>query len=186
MHYGSSTNDVRQLAYNYAVANLVSHPNPWQVYQKAGIDWLKYFLKRNKEATSLARSTAFNKSNVNLFFDKLEEVMNRYNALQECPHKRPFPKAGPRKAAKNCARKPERCRVLTDTPEQHKIEELAARKGRKDDRIKKQTVKRKIAPISCSSSSSSDDDQIELNESSQSEEEAPEAEIPDDLKENDF
>ncbi|KAF2889383.1 hypothetical protein ILUMI_16790, partial [Ignelater luminosus] len=76
---------------------------------------------------------------------------------------RPFSKAGPKKAAKNCGRKLGCCRILTNAPEKHETEELAASKNRKDDH----------------------DYQIELNESSQSEE-ASKAEILDDLKENDF
>ncbi|KAF2894900.1 hypothetical protein ILUMI_11272 [Ignelater luminosus] len=189
MHYGLSTNDVRQVAYNYAVANSISHPNSWEVYQKAGIDWFQYFLKRNRDL-SLPPSPIHNPSPGLLA--SLNEILQCTSGIfTEKNHVipeviRPFPNAGSRKAAKNRGRKPGRCcHILTDTPEKHEIEELAAHKNRKDDRTKKkQTVKRKIA-LSISSSSS-DDDQIELNESSQSEEEAPEAEIINDLKENDF
>ncbi|KAF2903319.1 hypothetical protein ILUMI_02864 [Ignelater luminosus] len=66
----------------------------------------------------------------------------------------------PQKSIMSLLQKPGRCRLLTDTPKKHEIKELAAHKDGKDDH----------------------DDQIELNQSSQSEEEAPEAEILDDLK----
>lgn len=85
MHYGLSTIESRKLAYNYASVNNITHPDSWGENKMAGVDWLKYFLKRNgdislrkPQATSIARSTAFNKYNVNLFFDKLEDVMRRF------------------------------------------------------------------------------------------------------------
>lgn len=85
MHYGLSTVEVRKLAYNYANINNIDHPASWNEAKMAGVDWLKSFKKRNSaislrkpQATSIARSTAFNKFNVNLFFDKLEDVMKRF------------------------------------------------------------------------------------------------------------
>lgn len=90
MHYGLSTTEVRKLPYNYAKANHIKYPESWNRNEKAGIDWLKFFLKRNKDlslrkpqTTSLARSTAFNKTNVNLVFDKLEDVMKRHKFAVE-------------------------------------------------------------------------------------------------------
>lgn len=50
-------------------------PNSWKVNKIAGIDWLKSFMKRHPqlmlikpENTSLPISTAFNKTNVTMFF----------------------------------------------------------------------------------------------------------------------
>jgi len=50
-----------------------------------GEEWLLCFMKRHEnltirtpEATSLARSTAFNCHNVNKFFDNLETIYNRH------------------------------------------------------------------------------------------------------------
>lgn len=84
MHYGLSTKEVRRLAYDYAKVNKTTYPASWDVHQKAGKTWFSYFLKRHSDislrkpqATSLARSTAFNKTNVNLFFNKLQEVITK-------------------------------------------------------------------------------------------------------------
>ncbi|KAJ8273773.1 hypothetical protein GJAV_G00105360, partial [Gymnothorax javanicus] len=52
----------------------------------AGKDWLTSFLERNKtlsirqpQATSMSRSTSFNKTNVTAFFKNLKTVLTRYN-----------------------------------------------------------------------------------------------------------
>lgn len=85
IHYGLSTVELRKLAYNYARVNNIKFPPSWTTNQIAGKEWYRYFRGRHPsislrkpQATSLARATAFNKTNVNIFFDKLEELMLRY------------------------------------------------------------------------------------------------------------
>lgn len=58
--------------------------------EMAGKDWLKAFRKRNPELTlhrpehcSLARSTAFNKTNLHKFYDNLEDKMQRNSTLSD-------------------------------------------------------------------------------------------------------
>ncbi|XP_074040581.1 uncharacterized protein [Leptinotarsa decemlineata] len=84
MFYGMTPKKCRQIAYQFAEANDVKVPNSWEENQQAGEDWFTGFMKRNStlsirkpEATSLARMTAFNKTTVGEFFDKLHEVINR-------------------------------------------------------------------------------------------------------------
>lgn len=88
IHYGLSTTQVRRLAFDYAEANKLIYPESWnkQNINMAGKEWLRYFLKRHPslsvrkpQATSLARSTSFNRNNVNTFFDKLDDLMARFN-----------------------------------------------------------------------------------------------------------
>ncbi|XP_026196656.1 uncharacterized protein LOC113169825 [Anabas testudineus] len=69
----------------YAVHNNVAVRTNWAEKKMAGADWFSGFLKRHPslsirtpEATSLSRATAFNKHNVDQFFDNLEEVMGRH------------------------------------------------------------------------------------------------------------
>ena len=57
----------------------------------AGIDWLQNFMKRQPElslrtpeATSFARSTAFNKHTVGELFQNLKTVRNRYKYNSNC------------------------------------------------------------------------------------------------------
>ena len=63
-----------------AVANNIKVPQNWKENKMASIDWQKGFMARNGEGltlrapepTSLARTTAFNKFNIETFFNNLE------------------------------------------------------------------------------------------------------------------
>ena len=84
IHYGLSAKSARELAYQFAIKLNKSFPSNWENNKSAGKDWLSGFLKRflelslrKPEATSLARATSFNKTNVSSFFDKLEECLKR-------------------------------------------------------------------------------------------------------------
>lgn len=82
MNLPLSTTDCRRLAYKTAVKNNIQKiPYFWITKKLAGIDWLQGFMERNKclslrllEARSIARATAFNKYNDNVFFEKLSDV----------------------------------------------------------------------------------------------------------------
>lgn len=86
MCYGIGHTGLRQLAYQYAKKLEISYPAKWDAESKAGLDWLKHFKARHKsllslrkpEKTSLSRATAFNPTNVNKFFNNLEQVMEKY------------------------------------------------------------------------------------------------------------
>ena len=59
------------------------HPSNWEKNEMAGEDWLKEFRRRNNnlslrqpESTSRARAMAFNKINVNTFFENVKQVLN--------------------------------------------------------------------------------------------------------------
>ena len=83
--YGLTLSDVRKLAFDIAKANnLTTRFN--QEKKLAGNDWLMSFLKRHPEislrapqATSLARASGFNKTQVNAFYDLLEETITQNN-----------------------------------------------------------------------------------------------------------
>ena len=84
MFHGLSRDACRQLAFEYAQVNNKKFPSSWKTNSKAVKDWFYGFLRRQSslslrlpEATSLARSIAFNKSNVQLFFYNLKEVLER-------------------------------------------------------------------------------------------------------------
>jgi len=86
LNYGLSPKQVRVLAFDFATANNKVIPNAWIFNQSAGPDWLSAFLKRHQqlairtpEATSLSRSTSFNKNNVAEFFDNLRIVLDRHH-----------------------------------------------------------------------------------------------------------
>ncbi|XP_063226437.1 tigger transposable element-derived protein 6-like [Bacillus rossius redtenbacheri] len=84
MCYGLSLMNCRELAFEIASRNGIDCPETWKIQKKAGIEWVRGFLKRHPdlslrqpEACSLSRATSFNKHNVGLFFDKLETVLKR-------------------------------------------------------------------------------------------------------------
>ncbi|XP_071638428.1 tigger transposable element-derived protein 6-like [Temnothorax longispinosus] len=87
MHHGLTRKQVMQLAYQLAVANKLDCPRNWQEKQSAGVDWYYGFMKRHSElslrkpeGTSLARSTSFNRTSVNAFFDNLESAYKQLGA----------------------------------------------------------------------------------------------------------
>ncbi|KAF2894667.1 hypothetical protein ILUMI_11506 [Ignelater luminosus] len=84
LHFGLTTNDLRELAYEFAEKNNILHRFS-HISRKAGWDSLKGFRTRNPsislrvpEATSVSRARAFNKPNIQKFFRSLEEVILKY------------------------------------------------------------------------------------------------------------
>lgn len=89
MNYGLTYKMIRSLAFQYA-SHLGSCPKKWEDNKLAGIDWLKGYMKRHKnlslrkpENTSLARTLAFNKDNVQEFQRNLSEVLDKYKFKPE-------------------------------------------------------------------------------------------------------
>ncbi|XP_041968550.1 jerky protein homolog-like [Aricia agestis] len=81
IYFGLSKKEAYELTIKY---NL-SRPRTWDDNGMAGEEWFRMFMRRNPElsvhaaqATSLARATSFNKSNVDVFYDNLSIVMDRY------------------------------------------------------------------------------------------------------------
>lgn len=90
MCYGLSSEECCTLAYEMATRNNIVIPNSWVEQKKAGIEWYRSFIARHKdlslrrpEACSLSRATSFNKHNVNIFFDNLQNFLNRYPEFLE-------------------------------------------------------------------------------------------------------
>lgn len=84
-HYGLTRKDAMVLAFQYAEKNGKVMPPQWLEKKTAGKGWLKWFMKRHPsitlrtpEATSLARSSSFNRTNVSLFFNNLRACMEKY------------------------------------------------------------------------------------------------------------
>lgn len=88
LFYGISRNEIKNCAYHFAERNNMKCPFN-SIKKSAGDDWLQGFLKRNPqvslrkpEATSINRLTAFNKTEVNLFFQNLDELMTKFKFKQ--------------------------------------------------------------------------------------------------------
>lgn len=86
MAYGLTYVQTRELAFQYAIKLEKNIPNNWTENKKAGVDWMKQFMKRHTdlslrhpEKTSLSRATAFNPTTVGIFFGKLEQVLTKYS-----------------------------------------------------------------------------------------------------------
>ena len=84
MFYGLTTKDCHKLAYETAVANEIKCPASWVEKKIAGEDWLLGFFKRHPnlslrspEGCSLARATAFNRHNVEAFFDNYQTLLKK-------------------------------------------------------------------------------------------------------------
>ncbi|XP_047134205.1 uncharacterized protein LOC105850413 isoform X1 [Hydra vulgaris] len=87
LQFGLTLKDVKILAYQFAKVNGKKYPKSWDTNKMAGDYWLRLFRKRYQrklslrkpEATSLARSSAFNKHTVSLTYDNFKKV------LSQCP-----------------------------------------------------------------------------------------------------
>ena len=93
MFHGLSIKATRKLAWEYARQNLKNYPDAWDKNGEAGVDWFYGLMKRNPnlsirmpEATSIARATAFNRYNVDMFFEQYERILTRPNFKLE-PHR---------------------------------------------------------------------------------------------------
>ena len=85
LFYGLTKQSLQQLAYEVAKLNNVPHPF---TCEKAGRAWLDGFMKRHPqltyrtpEPTALARCSAFNRTQVNRFYDNLWSVISQHNFL---------------------------------------------------------------------------------------------------------
>lgn len=84
MFYGISSIELRRLVFEYAETNKIPN-NFCKTSRLAGKDWLSGFLNRQKtisvrkpEPTSISRITAFNKTEVDLFFSNLQSEVEKH------------------------------------------------------------------------------------------------------------
>ncbi|XP_047135221.1 uncharacterized protein LOC124812487 [Hydra vulgaris] len=84
MHFGLNVRETKQLPYQYAINNGIKIPENWKKSDTAGTKWFCLFLNHTKlsicmqEATSISRTTSFNRTNVDTFFKNLDRVQKRY------------------------------------------------------------------------------------------------------------
>lgn len=84
IYYGFPPKEIRKLAYQLSEKCDIRRPKQWDENGLAGEDWFTSFMKRHTELsirtaqpTSLSRATSFNATNVKLFFDNLQKVLDR-------------------------------------------------------------------------------------------------------------
>lgn len=89
LFFGITTIELRTMVFTYAEQNNIKH-NFNKNKQMAGKDWYQNFIKRNPqislrkpEATSLNRITAFNKREVDRYFENLRLVQDKYRFLPD-------------------------------------------------------------------------------------------------------
>lgn len=79
--HGLSVEKCRALDFEFAKKNAILVPANWERENKAGKDWFYWFKGRHKLAVRapepLARATAFNRHNVDQFYNNLAAVMDR-------------------------------------------------------------------------------------------------------------
>lgn len=78
IYFGLSRTEVRKLAFELTVKYDLKKPSTWIENKMAGEEWFRFFMKRNPElsvraaqATSLSRTTSFNRTNIGVFYDNL-------------------------------------------------------------------------------------------------------------------
>jgi len=83
IYFGFTSIQARSLAYQYAKQMNIDYPHSWDRDEMAGLEWFRSFMSRHPklslrkpEATSLARASAFNPTNVAAFFANYFSVMN--------------------------------------------------------------------------------------------------------------
>ncbi|KXZ75747.1 hypothetical protein TcasGA2_TC031779 [Tribolium castaneum] len=94
INYGLTYSQAQKLAFEFAQKLKRKYQTSWDRNNKAGLDWMKSFMKRFRnlrlrkpENTSLAKSTGFNKTNVTQFFDNLRFALEKYKiALENIYH----------------------------------------------------------------------------------------------------
>ena len=86
IYFGLTMHEFRSLTFEFAIKNSIKIPTSWQHNELAGKEWAHSFMKRHPvfslrtpEPTSLARMSSFNKHNVGLFYDNLENVIEQYH-----------------------------------------------------------------------------------------------------------
>lgn len=85
MFYGLTTKSLREIAYNFAEKNNLSHR--FNKEEKlAGKEWLRGFLKRHPElslrrptSTSVSRAIGFNKPQCERYFNNLSQLLLTHN-----------------------------------------------------------------------------------------------------------
>lgn len=138
-YYGLSINELRQLAYQFAVKLDVDFPGNWIGDQMAGKDWYRAFFRRHPkltlrtpEQTSLNRVKAFCKANMEKF-SSISRSTSR-SSLSIFDEVGPLHGVTPKKPS-NRGRKPMSSSVLTAP------EVLTTLKKKADDRAEKKAAK---------------------------------------------
>ncbi|XP_022829429.1 uncharacterized protein LOC111359389 [Spodoptera litura] len=87
-NYGLTTKETRRIAFMLAKKYNKKYPASWEKNEMAGEVWLKLFMQRHPnlslrlpQATSIARATSFNKSNVDAFFKNYTDILNKHNLV---------------------------------------------------------------------------------------------------------
>ena len=84
MFHGLSKMQTKELAHKFAIGKKKTFPSSWKQNKAAGEDWLKSFRHKHidialrlPKATILARAGAFDRHNVERFFENLQLVYTR-------------------------------------------------------------------------------------------------------------
>jgi len=88
--YGLSLELCCVTAYETALENNLPIPQNWKDHKRASYDWIYGFLKRHTklsirkpEACSLSRGTTFNRHTVGIFYDNVENVLQRHPSFAD-------------------------------------------------------------------------------------------------------